>query len=257
MRQCLFCARGANSREDAWPRWITDQFKCDRPIQLDAERQGIPLKPWHVYQPELVVRAVCEHCNNGWMSQLENRAKPILQPLLEGRRCGLDIADQTTIALWTLKTAMVLEGLDPAERRVYTQVEREHLRALSAIPVRTSVWICKAVDPSYFMSTKNRHLAHQDVASPSGASITLAFSHVVLQAFTIRVPANVGPATRVTVDVRRGPWEITTVRVWPAQTSTVSWPPVMGLNGEAGLDSLAERFNTSAQDKDTLDSMAV
>ena len=38
-----------------------------------------------------------------------------------------------------------------------------------------------------------------------------------------------------------GPWSRLTVQVWPPSDGA-RWPPPMGLNGEPGLDALAERF---------------
>ena len=88
-------------------------------------------------------------------------------------------------------------------------------------------------------------------------SIAMAFARVVLQVFTIRVPEDVGPATRVTTNVMPGPWDEATVRVWPTQSSPAVWPPAMGLNGESGLNSLAERFKTSMLDEKDLQVLAV
>jgi len=46
------------------------------------------------------------------MSALEVQAQRFMQPLLMGERCDVDMASQATIAMWSLKTAMVLEALD-------------------------------------------------------------------------------------------------------------------------------------------------
>jgi hypothetical protein len=82
MRLCLFCSSNANSIEDAWPLWLTSLFKGERPMAVHAERYGVSLPSWKTIQPKLAIRHVCEHCNNGWMSRLENRVRPFLQPLL-------------------------------------------------------------------------------------------------------------------------------------------------------------------------------
>jgi hypothetical protein len=71
----------------------------------------------------------------------------------------------------------------------------------------------------------------------------MGFGHIALQVLTIRVPESVGPKTAVTTDVRRGPWDELTVQIWPPR-ATINWPPAMGVNGEDGLEMLAERFNT-------------
>jgi hypothetical protein len=155
----------------------------------------------------------------------------------------LNIVGQTVIATWAVKTAMVLEGMDPTEKHAYSQLQRERLRLRETIPWRTSVWLAASAEPDWFMSTKNRHLG-EEPAGISGVSITMGFAHAVLQVLTIRVPEVVGPDTQVTTGVRQGPWSQLTVRVWPP-TAAAHWPPAMGLSGEAGLDALAERFRTT------------
>ena len=254
MRQCLFCPADADSLEDAWPRWITDQFKGTGPSEVRAERGGTKLKSWSVLQPELTIRCVCQACNIGWMSQLEGDVKPFLQPLLTGESCAVDAIGQTVIALWAVKTAMVLEALDPIEKRTYVQQQRERLRLRETIPWRTSIWLAASADPAWFMSTKNRHMGAAEGAA--GVSITMAFAHVALQVLTIRVPETVGPITHVTTDVRRGPLDQLTVQVWPPR-ATVNWPPPMGLNGEMGLDAFAERFSAVDHNSGEVETLAV
>ena len=43
MRRCFFCLSDANSLEDAWPRWITNQYRANRPSEVQAERLGVRL----------------------------------------------------------------------------------------------------------------------------------------------------------------------------------------------------------------------
>ena len=227
MRSCLFCPVRADSLEDAWPRWITGQFKGPRPSEVRAERGGIKLKPWSTLQPELTIRCVCRACNNEWMSQLETKVQSFLQPLLAGQSGTVDIASQAVIALWAVKMAMVLEGLDAMEKRMYTQEQRERLRSSAEVPWRTSIWLAASADPAWFMSTKNRHIGVAE--GVAGASTTMGFGHIALQVLTIRVPESVGPKTAVTTDVGRGPWDELTVQIWPPR-ATINWPPAMGVN---------------------------
>ena len=70
------------------------------------------------------------------------------------------------------------------------------------------------------------------------------------------MPESVGPKTQVTADVRRGPWDQLTVQVWPPR-ATVNWPPPMGLNGEMGLDALAERFSVADHNSGEVETLAV
>src|SRR5271157_1160905 len=83
-----------------------------------------PLKTWRVDRPELRLRRVCTTCNNGWMSQLEGRAIPVITRLLDHPACTLDIHDCKTLALWAVKTSMVLESINEPENWLYTDLER-------------------------------------------------------------------------------------------------------------------------------------
>jgi len=254
MRSCLFCLAPANSLEDAWPQWITKQFKGRRPSEVHAERGGKKLKPWRTLQPELTIRCVCRGCNNGWMSQLEQAAQPVLQPLIAGQSVSLDETGQAVVARWAVKTAMVLEAVDPREKRIYEAAQCARFRACGAIPWRTTIWLAASVDSASFMSTKNRHLgepAHEIV----GASTTMAFGHIAIQVLTMQVPEDVGPQTVVTTMVRRGPWDQLTRQVWSTR-APVTWPPAMGVSGEEGLDAFADRFSAVGHDG-PIDTMAV
>jgi hypothetical protein len=64
---------------------------------------------------------VCPACNGGWMSTLENRAKPVMTPLILGTVVskGTELTDASinTINTWMTKTTILLdctEGTPPA-----------------------------------------------------------------------------------------------------------------------------------------------
>jgi hypothetical protein len=205
----------------------------------------------------LKVRYVCRQCNNGWMSDLEARAKQYVQPLLMGQTLTLDSLGQSLLALWGMKTAMVLEGIDPPVKRAYTDQDRARLRIDCKIPWRTSVWLATSVDPGLFHSSKTR-LPSADAANANpGVLTTMGFAHLVIQVLTIRVPEDVRPATRITTNVRGGPWDDATILVWPSRSQQVHWPPGVGLNSLAGLDALAERFSTAALSADDVEVLEV
>jgi hypothetical protein len=188
------------------------------------------------------------------MSALENQAIPVLQPMLAGNSCRLDAATQAIVAAWSLKTAMVLEAVDPSDNRAYTQAERESLRSVTALPWRTTVWLAAFAEPSWFMSTKHRYQG--TALAPSGASTTMVFAHLALQVLTIRVPRSVVPETKITTNVRRGPWEQATVQVWSPQSIAATWPPPMRLTGETGIEVLSDRFKPTHDDV-SMDTLAV
>ncbi len=55
------------------------------------------------------IRVVCRKCNNGWMSKIEMKAKPILTQLILGRDCCLTPEQSHTLALWIAMKVIVSE----------------------------------------------------------------------------------------------------------------------------------------------------
>lgn len=255
MRQCLFCSNRGNSLEHVWPRWICEHFRVQSPNLVVSKRIGRPTVSWLAYQPELTTRFVCQRCNNGWMSRLEQQAQPYVQSLVLGENSFLNTAAQSFIALWAVKIAMVLDGLAGANERTYTAHERAQLRALSFIPRKTNVWLATSGDPEVFMSSRNRHFTQAPSAAPSAVATTIVLSRLVLQVLTVRLPLDLTEETRLSINVRRAPWQDVTVQIWPAATPAVTWPTHLGISGVDGLNLFAARFGTADAPDSDVDKM--
>ena len=78
-RSCLFCGATPVTSEHAF---AVDGQRDSGHHALDhghKERQGDdPIREWTKDVPDLKCNAACKECNEGWMSQLEDRAKPVL-----------------------------------------------------------------------------------------------------------------------------------------------------------------------------------
>src|SRR6266568_7486843 len=95
-RRCAFCGdSGGMTKEHVWPQWLREHAGELEPVRFahtagfersaaDAFRETRTVT---VQQPgsvlNLVARAVCARCNSGWMSQLEERVRPLLLGLIE------------------------------------------------------------------------------------------------------------------------------------------------------------------------------
>lgn len=117
--------------------------------QLDWELEGIAsAKTVHVSGDpySLKVRWVCKTCNNGWMSDLQNQAKPILVPLLANQSSTLGVEDLTTLARWVAMTVMTGEFANQSTEPVVSisQRDRESLKAGNAPPGNWHIWIGKS-----------------------------------------------------------------------------------------------------------------
>jgi len=249
-RKCIFCTETATSIEDAWPRWLLRRLPGSRSSIMYAERgAGAVLESWPTKSAAIRVKRVCGHCNNGWMSRLENRAKPVIESLIDDRRDALHLKSMQSIAVWAVKTAMVLESALPPSEWFFTDQERERLRIDESFPPWTSVWIAKCVEHSGLYSVCKRLRDTETVgAETATASVTtMAFATLAIQTRTMRLSSRVLENTRVTVAERAGPWDELILQVWPTLIDQVSWLPGMACRGEAGLHELTERFSMASQ----------
>jgi hypothetical protein len=118
---CIFCgAGGPLTKEHIFSRWIHRYLPASRTRSYESLRgtrhpsdsehhivkRAGDIRDWQV-------RCVCQKtCNNGWMRQLvEDRARPVLLPLIRGEEMRITPAQQESIATWATMKAMVGEWL--------------------------------------------------------------------------------------------------------------------------------------------------
>lgn len=158
------------SKEHFWPDWMrsllsrevanshisevrTSQFKEPPVLTKRQERQG-PVSSKRI-------RVVCKTCNNGWMSQLESEAKPILLSLINSGRKVLSQRETSILARWAVTKAVVGEHAEPGTA-LTPPLDRENIRIGGQIP-------------SYFRVYLSRHLT-ESTAAYLRHSATISFS---------------------------------------------------------------------------------
>ena len=110
--ECLFCDRQAGSREHLWAAWIHERLPKREPIRITSADRPITFSK----NPEIKVKSVCGVCNNGWMSNLEAASIPVVGNLMQDISLPLDTSQQTLLATWAVKTAMVLDSTNRRTR---------------------------------------------------------------------------------------------------------------------------------------------
>jgi hypothetical protein len=75
------------------------------------------------------------------MSRIEEEAKGVLRPLIEGHNLALDAESQTKLARLICLTTMRAEFTD--DRRVIPEADRNTLRETGDPPQDWRIWICK------------------------------------------------------------------------------------------------------------------
>ncbi len=152
---CIFCnidaartPEGALTKEQVYSNWTrrfaprtTKMFRSlratahpDRTDFVFVKRPG-DVRDWQVL-------CVCASCNNGWMRrEIDDRARPIMIPLIKGQRIRLSSSEQRIVATWAAMKAMVAEYSE-SECVTTHHAQRKYLRRHN-LPPKTgwSVWI--------------------------------------------------------------------------------------------------------------------
>lgn len=136
MKSCLFCGTvgsGSLTKEHVIPQWLLSHLGLpddDQIFQGVANSgSGELVGPPRIHSSYAFVDGrVCDSCNSGWMSRLENAAIPVLTPLMDRSRTVDSLGRQETFVLakWAAKTAYLHSWVGPLQR----PVQRSHLEAL-------------------------------------------------------------------------------------------------------------------------------
>lgn len=247
MRSCLFCDQSVSSKEHAWPLWL---LRALRPFgkaraTIHAERRGQNPTSWQVVDDGITVRFVCGTCNNGWMSETENAAKPIIERLLKDGTETIDRVQQEQLAVWAIKSAMVFEALRSEKPMFYLSSERHTLRESRLLPRRTTIWIAKCVNqPNAYSSALDLSGTVEETAQRVEAYVTtMAFGSLAIQVLSGRMPDGVPTTATITAELRPGPWDDVVLRIWPIAAGAIEWPRQMGLDGDIGIEAFSERWS--------------
>jgi hypothetical protein len=254
-RRCIFCeSEGPLTREDVIPRWVAD-------ILNDME-PGDPEPEWRLHytagglverdrqhptgDPTVIVRTVCERCNNGWMSELEERVKPIMEPMIRGQRVTLDVEQQLDVATWASKTVAALEFHEPTT--VITRPEDRHLIREQLRPPHHHL-VRLAYRDEYLESLVVKTLvARSDEAPderPDSFATLLGIGFVIIQVWGGHGADTGGGLTRTGTTIDRA------VMVWPPVPRAIDWPPPTPIP-EDDFDDLAREVIMWADDSPDL-----
>jgi hypothetical protein len=181
---CAFCGLpGDRSKEHVLPRWLHAELsplpdtyrEGGAGFGLDQAEQSYAPMPseYRESRKSLLARTtrdVCRTCNGGWMSALEEQARPILTVLIKACRdtatVRLDRTSARVLARWAVKTAwtdeLALAGDKQRDQMLTRQYERGAL-AEGHLPTRVQVWLARYDD---HLSHLAQAYSHYDRHSP-------------------------------------------------------------------------------------------
>jgi hypothetical protein len=254
MMQCIFCTAEADSPEHGFPRWIGRHLDSvvGHPPNLDTDswsyeaaddRYGSSFnRKWIASEyASIEERIVCGACNNGWMSDIETAAAPVMKPMIAGTPKVCGPRQVRNLAAWATKTAMTLEMMLPEDSFMrddvadFSRKEREHLKH-SLIPPTSIGVLCAATELTGITHSYRRVLTKSE--TPFG-TLQLAFHTIQINTLVLQVVRrfDVPEGIEFRNDVTQTDLEIP---VFP-QGSDFAWPPEKVIPSVELLERYARR----------------
>lgn len=219
---CIFCGGTPVTREHLWPDWLRREAAITQPFdhRIEHEVDGVETRDVQFSTPPFrqVVQAVCGGCNSGWMSTIEENAKPILQDLVYARGRTLDREDQRTLATWAFLKACLFDELHPGEQVVPAE-HRQRFFTYRQPPVTgVANWL------GTYEALEVGHYAHQGLKVgnselPEPEEPTIYIVTITVGALIIQVAGSLLP--ELAFDDLELPAELHVAKIWPPSKDIV------------------------------------
>jgi len=168
---CPFCGnRGPRSKEHVWAQWMRSAPGAKELLhdakgnQISLEHGGLVKDAFGRYEaidrdPSKVAELlphvtvwVCDSCNSGWMSQLEDNAKKLFAPyFVAGWPIGLTPERLALLATWATKSWMAYALLSDPEANPFTTEEYRSMAASPAPLARSRLWLLHSHAPTAYV----------------------------------------------------------------------------------------------------------
>jgi len=255
-RKCVFCeVNNANSREHFYSGWMHDllplgpegtysgEFIEEHPKTREVGKRYKRVKPGELFTKKMKV--VCGQCNNGWMSQLDEAAKPLLTPIIKGEAVTLDAAGLEIIARWATLKAIVSEH-DAGSTFVTPIEDRKAFMGGGPIPAYFNIYLLShkcASRIGYVRTSQVVALSPHgpqpplDGRSKNTQQISVIFGSAMLHINAARVDG-------FRIEDRLHMPKVVERRIWPPNITPLSWPatPVLTCDQMRELAYAMERI---------------
>jgi hypothetical protein len=237
--KCIFCGAGGKlTKEHIWPRGLHRYLT--KGMRKYAAIAGMEAPPpfGSRYRTlshagdihDLQVRCVCEvNCNNGWMRRLENKIRPIIEPLLSGQPVRISPSDQKLLAIWAGMKAMVMEYHGSAWVTTH-HTQRKRMMQKQELPARGwKIWIgnFERRKSNLHYAAHPFHIIHGRSKMPSGLPMSHFNGHATTQVVKqLLIQIIRSPVPEIAEKWRFHPSAAAKLRViWPVSDFSISWPP--------------------------------
>lgn len=227
---CYWCGDPADSLEDIIPQWIDKVLVVPADLSVGMKRLHSTsggqrrTKPVQRWATKLIgTRSVCEPCNNGWMSVLEQTTRPLLEPMILGHRAFLSVTDQIQIARWaTMKAAVADSRPDTPVEGLASEAIRAAIYERGEPPIDMKVRLAAFDEPFTVMFS----MPHGTGTGKAGQYLAQWCTSFVFGHLVVQIAARTGTTKPgVLEQLPRGEHDGRTFTVWPPMPSGVEWPP--------------------------------
>lgn len=242
-QSCIFCGDpGKLTREHIWADWLKSYIPKEK-VNYEAgtitvNKPGVPDK---VVGKKVGgdphsrrVQCVCARCNSGWMSSLQERAKPIVIPLLQGAPCKISARQQKTLAAWIAMAVMCSEFGD-LERIGIPQEDRTILYRHHVPPSASwRIWIGNYERDKWRGHWDHRVLCITQKKLEEGAFEDAKFfntqstTYMVGKLFIHAISSTVQKSVR-SFHFKPSVDDIL-YKLWPVRGADIAWPPTRKLS---------------------------
>jgi hypothetical protein len=244
---CIFCgASPPLTAEHVWSKWLAAEVPDLGHFGTEVTGVvGIPTTWRRRRRKASSVRPkiVCATCNNGWMSALQEGAKPYIAPLIRGESCSLASDQQELVASWLTMTAMTAPWANPDHGSwAIPQSHRTELCTNRKPPQSTQVLIAPCAHDRrpigtapFGMRYRLIRLDHMDVTTPAGVILPSRPGYGVALSVGNLAAVIFGHAydpIRQPMLAYDGLLDRALKPIWPSSDTSVEWPRDYALNYE-------------------------
>ncbi|MBB5985295.1 hypothetical protein HNP60_001269 [Sphingobium sp. B1D3A] len=248
---CSFCGNGTATKEHIWPRWAA-QLLPDDASHYRTAFAGKALSPTELLSHKeaqggvktITIRTVCQKCNGGWMSQLEEAVRPWLEPMLKHEDVTItDIGKRLLAQYFTMKAMTADQNMAP---HAFLQKERREFYETRKVPDEIEVALLHypgPANPMVGMFNKERQgyildAAGKPVLSENGEkhynmNVTFRYGSAFIQILILRSATSTSLATDL--PFRR--------ILHPPLDGNINWPPPpLDTRNAYGIQHFLERL---------------
>lgn len=244
---CAFCQQEAGlTGEHVWSDWINKLLgPCQYEFVKDNSEQGV-VGRWTAPSLNVKAKVVCGNCNNRWMSEIENTAKPVLSQLISGGKAfTLTESDIALLSVFSFKVSAVADYMNVEQRLpFYSPSIRKRFSTSLDIPNGVHMWVGRLQSSSIYglFQTVYYHPRTGTMRGFEFYVLTYILGGMILQVGSIK---RVHPMKRPTLPrfAQDPSMDKVTPQFWPSAIGSISWPLVRYLDRES-IDEFANRWKS-------------